>query len=87
MSSIQQKGYVRHSAIVTNSFSIIFLRLENLQNQINFKTSPFEKRNGNSFNTIEEENQFCQEILTFVENNNERSYDTNNPRQSESVSK
>ena len=79
--------WILESIVTNTSFSILFLRLENLQNQINFKTSPFEKRNGNSFNTIEEENQFCQEILTFVENNNERSYDTNNPRQSESVSK
>ena len=69
-------------SIETNIVSIIFLRLQNLPNQINFKTSPLEKRYGNFFSSIEEENQFCQEILTFVENNNERSFDTNNPIQS-----
>ena len=67
---------------LTFTFSI---RLQNLPNKFitnNFKASPLEKKYGNFFSSNEEENQFCQEILTFVENNNERSFDTNNPIQS-----
>ena len=64
----------------------MLFRVENSKDDVNLKKPQIKKRTSRSLNTIENKARLCQHILSSAGQNNfldEKSYNTNAPRQSE----